>query len=196
MLSSTLRFNGELRTYAVMCIGLILCLTTPCHADDCSWSKEQMNNYLAQCAGYDRCALRDRYTQIISEKCGQSTTASNSSPAPTQPHSNSSPVPTQPQQNGGPQTSATSFAPSASASGQKPADRDDYTAQPCVYFTRPAVEVRDGVVRHNTYANNAKVCYRDSLYMCVAGIWQRMRDCPGSLGYQKLQAEVLESSDN
>jgi hypothetical protein len=192
MLSSLPRFGGKAQTYAAtMCAGLLMCFTSPCHADDCAWSKEQMNNYLAQCAGYDQCALRNRYAQIINEKCGQNASASNSASAPAQ-----SRAPVQPQQNGSSQSSAMSFAPSASASGEKPADRDDYTGQPCVYFTRPAVEIKDGVIRHNTYANDAKVCYKDSLYMCVSGKWQRMRDCPGSLAYQKLQAEVLESSNN
>jgi len=173
---------------ASLCFGFILLAhSTDSVADDCDWSKTQMNTYLAGCAGVDGCQLKDRYQHIIVQQCGPNT---NAAPAvqdsATQGFSS----------NTGTSGSTLSYTPSTSTSGEKPVDRDDYTGQSCVYFTKPAVEVKDGVVRHNTYANDAMVCYKDTLYRCVGGKWRKLRDCPGSIGYQKLQAEVLEGSEN
>jgi hypothetical protein len=172
-------------TVASLCCGfLLLAHSADSVADDCDWSKTQMNTYIAGCAGVDGCQLKDRYQQIVAQQCGSN---ANAAPAST-PQASSS--------NTGTPAATLSYTPSTSASSQKPADRDDYTGQSCVYFTKPAIEVSDGVVRHNTYANDAMVCYKHVLYTCVSGKWRKLRDCPGSLGYRKLQAEVLEESDN
>jgi hypothetical protein len=178
------------KTVAYLCSGyLLLAFASDSVADDCEFSKTQMNTYLTQCAGVDRCQLKERYQQIVVQQCGPSEKAAPAAQADSGSQQSSA-------SNNSSPGSTLSYTPSTSTSGEKPADRDDYTGQSCVFFTKPAVEVKDGVVRHNTYANDAMVCYKDALYKCVGGKWQRQRDCPGSIGYKRLQAEVVEGSDN
>jgi hypothetical protein len=155
-------------------------------ADDCEWNKEQLNNYNAVCSTVDGCGSRDTMVAIVKKSCGQ---ANGNSPSQQQGSTRSK---SQDQPNNDKPTSV-GFSSSSSASNSKPTDRDDYSGQSCVFFTRPAVEVVDGVVRQNAYADGAKVCYKEVLYVCEKSKWQRLRDCPASVGSEKMKAEEIES---
>lgn len=147
---------------------------------DCDWNMQQLDRYNQMCSSNDGCVSRERMKSIVDQSCGIQGNQKTANAASSN------------NDDEGPKSTMT-YSSSSSASNAKPEDKEDYTGEPCVYFTRPAVEVADGVVRHNTYANGAKVCYKDSLYECTTGKWEKLRDCPSGIGWEKVHAEKLES---
>ena len=89
------------------------------------------------CSSNDGCVSRERMKSIVAQSCGiqgiQKTANTASSNSDDE----------------GPKSTKT-YSSSSNASNAKPEDKEDYTGEPCVYFARSAVEVADGVVRHNT----------------------------------------------
>jgi hypothetical protein len=160
----------------------VACLFISSHAraDNCQYSKNTYDQYMASCAQHDGCAYAQQMQKIVQDTCGPDSADGGSRSAASQ-------------ATGGDQPDG----PASSVSGQrkppppKPADQD-YTGESCRYFTGASGVESDGAVtRLNYYAEGARVCHGDRVYVCEKSRWKSYGPCPAGVR----QAVDVESRD-
>jgi len=164
---------------------LAIVLSSSAHSsdDDCSWSREHYEAYVKACQGTDQCSMKAAMQRVLTQACKQSPQLS---PKKEQP----APTATEQPDDSGPMP-----APEPPPRSPPP-DRQDYSGEPCVYFTRPSVESVNGVLRQNAYEEGSAICYKEVRYDCERGRWVRHGDCPVGRSWDKHRAELIEKSED
>lgn len=68
-----------------------------------------------------------------------------------------------------------------------------YIGQACVFFTRPAQEVVNGVSYNNVYGEGSWVCHEGNMYACSGAVWTDQGTCAQYDKWETRLSQVLEA---